>query len=188
MPDTFYRNKLFPRSQAEPGNAILGGSATSKALKIAKGTGEAGASQLASPIYKNSFCNCIVPANFLMNRLPVTLLSLLLMASSAPRPAQLLEVFPPEESTQTYVQYVAAALSFRLGEEADPTSVQLFVDGVDVTTQSQIGNTRDWPISHLEIGYTPNFSETGTHRAEVRFRTLDGKTKSYSWSFSIKSP
>ncbi|MBD1839692.1 hypothetical protein H6F78_13300 [Coleofasciculus sp. FACHB-64] len=123
-----------------------------------------------------------------MNQLSGTLLSLLLMASSAPRPAQLLQVFPPEESTQTYVQYVAAALSFKLGEQADPRSVQLFVDGVDVTSQSRIGNTRDWPISHLEIGYTPNFSESGTHHAEVRFRTLDGKTKSYRWSFSVKSP
>lgn len=110
------------------------------------------------------------------------------MGSSAPPPPQLLEVFPTENSAQTSVQFVGAALNFKLGEEAEPRSVQLFVNGVDVTKQARIGGTRDWPQSYYRISYTPNSFQLGINCAEIRFRTIDNKTKSYSWSFSIKSP
>ncbi|MCC5616192.1 hypothetical protein LC605_14170 [Nostoc sp. CHAB 5836] len=123
-----------------------------------------------------------------MKQVSPILLSFLLMASSAPRPPQLLEVFPAENLAQTSVEFVGAALNFSLGEEAERGSVQLFVDGVDVTKQAQISGTRDWPQSYYKISYTPNSFELGIHCAEIRFRTTDGTTKSYSWSFSIKSP
>ncbi|MBW4667617.1 MAG: hypothetical protein KME60_09320 [Cyanomargarita calcarea GSE-NOS-MK-12-04C] len=123
-----------------------------------------------------------------MKQVSAILLSFLLMASSVPRPPQLLEVFPAENSVQTSVQFVGAALNFRLGEEAERGSVQLFFDGIDVTKQARIGGTRDWPQSYYKISYTPNSWKLGIHCAEIRFRTIDGTTKSYSWSFSIKSP
>jgi hypothetical protein len=101
-------------------------------------------------------------------------------------PPQLLKVFPPKESTQSYVQSIGANLNFTLGEGGDLGSLRLFVDGVDVTPQSRIGNTRDSPPSYVEISYTPNFSEPATHCAEVRFQTLEGKTISHNWCFSIE--
>ena len=123
-----------------------------------------------------------------MKLLSVTLLSFLLIASSASKPSQLLEVFPAEESAQIYVEYIGAELNFELGENAGPSSVQLFVDEVDVTKKSQIGGTRDWPPSQYFIRYIPNSLELGTHHAELRFQTTNGTKGSYSWSFSINSP
>lgn len=86
------------------------------------------------------------------------------------------------------MENVSAAFNFQLGEQGDASSLQMFVDGVDVTSKAIKVGTRDWPSSDFNITYTRNFSEPGTHNSQVRFRTLDGKTKSYSWSFSIKSP
>ena len=123
-----------------------------------------------------------------MKQISAILLSFLLMGSSAPPPPQILEVFPTENSAQTSVQFVGAALNFRLGEEAERGSVQLFVNGVDVTKQARIGGTRDWPQSYYRISYTPNSFQLGINCAEIRFRTIDNTTKSYSWSFSIESP
>ena len=123
-----------------------------------------------------------------MKQVSAILLSFLLMGSSAPPPPQLLEVFPTENSAQTSVQFVGAALNFKLGEEAEPRSVQLFVNGVDVTKQARISGTRDWPQSYYKISYTPNDFQLGINCAEIRFRTIDNTTKSYSWSFSVKSP
>lgn len=125
-----------------------------------------------------------------MKPLLVSFLGLFLIASSTPRPAQLLSVFPPEESTQTHVRYVSADVS-------EPSSLQLFVDGVDVTSLSKIANTRDGcipanpgcpPPSQGGIYYTPNGLEPGSHHAQISFQTKQGKTMSYIWSFSIESP
>ncbi len=135
-----------------------------------------------------SLSKTLVMGNFLMKQVSAILLSFLLMASSAPRPTQLLKVFPAENSAQTSVQFVGAALNFTLGEEAERGSMQLFVDGVDVTKQARISGTRDWPQSYYKISYTPSSFQLGIHCAEIRFRTTDNTTKSYSWYFSIKAP
>jgi hypothetical protein len=103
-------------------------------------------------------------------------------------PPQLLKVFPPEESTQTFVQSVCADFNFKLAGGADAASLQLLVDGVDVTKQSTIAGTRDWPPSSLRISYNPVFSQPGIHYAQLRFQTLNGTPQSYQWSFSIESP
>jgi len=103
-------------------------------------------------------------------------------------PPQLLKLFPPEESTQSYVQSIGANLNFTLGEGGDLGTLHLFVDGVDVTPQARIANTRDSPSSNVEISYTPNFSEPASHCAEVRFQTLEGKTISHNWCFSVEPP
>lgn len=110
------------------------------------------------------------------------------MAGAIPRPPQLVEVYPCEDSTQTSVQYVGARLNFRLGEEADYSSLRLFIDGVDVTNQSRIGGTRDVPPSKWKIVSTSNFSEPGKHDAEIRFQSKNGEIRSYRWSFLVKSP
>lgn len=101
-------------------------------------------------------------------------------------PPQLLKVFPPEKSTQNYVQSIGANLNFKFGEGGDLGSLRLFVDGVDVTPQARIANTRDSPPSYVELSYTPYFSEPATHCAEVRFQTLEGKTISHNWCFSVE--
>lgn len=130
-----------------------------------------------------------------MKQLLVSGLSLLLLASATARPAELLQVSPPEESIQTDVQYVGAL--FELGDESEITSVQLLVDGVNVTNLSTIGSTRDGCFppsrgcpapSQAGISYTPNGLEPGLHYAEIRLNTQENSMKSYQWSFSIKSP
>lgn len=123
-----------------------------------------------------------------MKQLGTTFLSVFLMASSAPRPPQLLTVFPEDKSTQTSVQFVGAALNFKLGQEADTSSVKLYVNEIDVTKQARISGTRDVPQSYYKISYTLNSSQSGIHRAAISFRTKDDTIKSYSWSFTIKSP
>lgn len=108
------------------------------------------------------------------------------MACVTPRLPQIVKVYPLEDSTQTSVEYVGARLNFKLGEEADHNSLQLFIDGVDVTKQSWQVGSRDAPSSKWRIAYTVNFSKPGKHRAEIRFKSKDGTIKSYSWSFSVK--
>lgn len=122
-----------------------------------------------------------------MKQFSITFLSFLLMACLAPRPPQVVMVFPREQSTHTHVQTVSAQLDFKKGGKFAPGSLQLFIDGVDVTPQAKIVSTRDWPPSHVEISYTLNGSEPGTYRAEVRFQNQEGRTNSYKWPFSIKS-
>jgi len=107
--------------------------------------------------------------------------------SAEPRPPQVREVFPPDKSTHTYKPHIRAELDFTAGEAVDPSSLQLLVDGVNVTSQAQIGGTRDWPPTYLQISYTPKGSRQGSHCAEIRFRTREERTNSYQWSFSIKS-
>jgi hypothetical protein len=107
--------------------------------------------------------------------------------SAEPRPPQVWKVSPPDKSTHTSVPIIRAELDFTAGEAVEPSSLQIFVDGVDVTSQAQIGGSRDWPPSYLHISYTPKDFRQGSHCAEIRFRTKKGRTNSYQWSFSIKS-
>lgn len=104
------------------------------------------------------------------------------------RPNHVKEVFPSEGSTQTSVPYVGAQLSFTAIEPAVLSEFQLFVDGVDVTTQSRISSTRDSAPSNASIYYTPKNLQPGTHHALVRFQIKNGRMISYNWSFSVKSP
>ncbi|OCQ99934.1 hypothetical protein BCD64_02315 [Nostoc sp. MBR 210] len=135
-----------------------------------------------------SFPKFITKEKFPIQQISATLLSFLLIASAKPRPPQILEVFPAEESTQTSVEFVGVMLNFQLGENSAPTSMQLFVNEVDVTKESRMGGTRDSPSSNYVIRYTPSSLQPGIHNAELRFQTEVGTKQSYSWSFSIKSP
>lgn len=120
----------------------------------------------------------------------LTLVSVLLgaMAVSGPLPPQVVKLIPPEGSTSAQVDTIGATLNFRKGERADYASLQLFVDGVDVTAESRRAGTGDWPPSHWEISYPAVKLRPGVHQAEVRFRTEEGKTLQYTWTFTIASP
>jgi hypothetical protein len=96
------------------------------------------------------------------------------------------QVFPAERSIHTDLPNISAELDLKVGEEVEPDSLKLLIDGIDVTPQAKIGGTRDWPPSSLNISYTMKDSRKGSHCAEVRFRTKKGKINSYQWSFSLK--
>ena len=128
-----------------------------------------------------------------MQPFPITFGSLVLIACLMPqssRPDQILNVSPTERSTQAKVQYISAQVS-------RPTSLLLFVDGINVTMLSRIGNTRDGcipavngcpPPSYGIVSYRPSGLKSGTHYVEVRYQTKAGKTIPYTWSFFVKSP
>lgn len=115
---------------------------------------------------------------------------------ATPRPTPVLSVSPPEESRQTGVRSVGVELAPKEGEGVAGGSLQLLIDGVDVTSLAEIANTRDGclvspdcsPPSGGGIYYTPNGLEPGLHQALTRFQTKEGETKSYTWSFSIETP
>ncbi|HEV8643130.1 MAG TPA: hypothetical protein VGV13_18755 [Methylomirabilota bacterium] len=117
----------------------------------------------------------------------LTLAIVLLVATGGP-PPQVLRVFPPDGSTPGQVPAITAELDFTRGEPGDAASLRLLVDGVDVTAQSRITQTRDWPPSFVSISYTPARLQPGTHRAEVRFRTATGATVGHAWTFAVKPP
>jgi hypothetical protein len=87
-----------------------------------------------------------------------------------------LKVFPSDGSAIPHGRAIGAELDFTTGEAVDPASLQLFVDGADVTAQSQVTLRRDWPPSFVSISYIPVGLEPGVHRVEVRFRTVHYRT------------
>src|SRR4028118_118852 len=86
--------------------------------------------------------------------------------SAQPRPPQVREVFPLDKSTHTYVPSISAELDFTVAEEVDPGSLKLFIDGVDVTPQAQMGGTRAWPPTPPRLSHLPKDAHHGTHRAQ----------------------
>lgn len=113
--------------------------------------------------------------------------SLLLVAAVGPRPPVVAKVFPPEGSTSSQVPAVGAELDFTRADGADPASLRLLVDDVDVTSRATLTTTRDWPPSFVSISYAPIGLRPGSHRVEVRFRT-DGGTVRYAWTFTVRPP
>lgn len=103
-------------------------------------------------------------------------------------PAQVLRVFPADGTASTQVLAVGAELDFTRGHAADASSLRLVVDGVDVTAQSRVTQTRDWPPSFVSISYGPGQLSPGLHRAEIRFATATGAAVSHAWTFTIKEP
>jgi hypothetical protein len=118
------------------------------------------------------------------------LLGLLLVttATSGLCPPQVVKVLPSEGATSAQVDTIGATLNFQKGERADPASLQLFVDGVDVTAESRRAGTGDWPPSHWEISYPAAKLRPGVHQAEVRFRTEAGGALQCAWTFTITRP
>jgi hypothetical protein len=100
-------------------------------------------------------------------------------------PAQLVNVVPPDGSVSSRVETIGANLDFTRGARADPRSLRLLVDGVDVTARSTIRMSRDWPPSVVSILYRPTGLQDGVHYPEVRFRTED-RAVSYTWTFSLR--
>ena len=113
----------------------------------------------------------------------VIFLNMLWGAWGNPELPQLLQVFPPAGATSVQVKVIGAELNFTKGETADPTSLQLFVDGEDVTSQSTITQTRDWPPSFVSISHIPTQLQAGLHHAEIRFKSDKNVIFTYRWSF-----
>lgn len=120
--------------------------------------------------------------------LALSVVSLFLVALAGPQPPWVLRELPPTGSTPAHVAAIGAELDLTKAEGADPASLQLTVDGVDVTLRSTITMTRDWPPSFVSIVYTPTQLQPGAHRAEARLRTKDDRTLSYAWTFAISPP
>jgi hypothetical protein len=114
------------------------------------------------------------------------LLGFLLAAAMGSTPPQVTKVLPPEGSASARIEAIGAELDLTKGAGGDPGTLTLLVDGEDVTARARITMTRDWPPSFVSITVTPAGLTSGSHRAAVRFRTSDGKTISYGWSFVAK--
>lgn len=67
-----------------------------------------------------------------------------------------------------------------------PLSLELIIDGVNVTKQSQITATDDIPASQAEILFQPPqpFSP-GKHVVELRFANNQNQQFSYTWNFFV---
>lgn len=103
------------------------------------------------------------------------------------RPAYVLQVLPSEKSIQSSVDSINVRLTFaREPIQVKLDSFQLILNNIDVTSQTQIGGTRNYPPSRLEINYVVPHLKPGKHNAEIRFRDRDGKRYSYKWSFTLR--
>lgn len=118
----------------------------------------------------------------------LAVVSFLLVALVGCRPLWVVKEFPPDGSTLAQVGAIGVELDLTKADYADLTSLQLIVDGTDVTSQSTITMTRDWPPSFVYISYTPIRLHSGVHRVEVRGRSRDGRTLSHAWNFAISPP
>jgi hypothetical protein len=104
------------------------------------------------------------------------------------RPAGVIKVFPSEKSVQASVSSVGVEFNFSRQMRAHRNSFQLFVNGLDVTSKSRFSGTRDEPPSRVSISYNSSISKVGNYQAKVLFRTTDGSSNCYTWSFQVKRP
>ncbi|MBW4577063.1 MAG: hypothetical protein KME08_17450 [Aphanothece sp. CMT-3BRIN-NPC111] len=104
------------------------------------------------------------------------------------KPIQLVGLTPGENATGVNPEVtVNAGFDFLRGQRPIlPPSVQLLIDGVDVTPQSRLVVTDDIPSSGGGISFQPPqpFS-TGKHVAEVRFANDQNQQFSYTWDFYV---
>ncbi len=103
------------------------------------------------------------------------------------RPAYVVQVFPSEKSIQSSIDSIKVVLTF--GQEqiqVEIDSLQLILNGIDVTSQTRISGTRDYPPSRVNINYVIPHLKPGKHNAEIHFRTKNGKSQSYKWSFTLR--
>lgn len=107
------------------------------------------------------------------------------LVTASERPSAIVRVSPPEGSAGV-VEVVSVELDFTRATQADPSSVRLQLDGIDVTEQSSVGGSRDWPPSSLEIAYVAKDMPSGPHRAEVSFESGQGARARYEWSFRVE--
>jgi hypothetical protein len=98
------------------------------------------------------------------------------------------KVFPSEKSVQASVSSVGVDFKFPQQIRADRKSFRLFIDGLDVTSKSHFSGTRDEPPSNIAIIYKSTIPKEGNHQAKVIFRTIDGSSICYAWSFQVKRP
>lgn len=140
---------------------------------------------------------CVVNlANLLLLPLLFTSFTLQLSAAeplkndscSVSRPAEVVAVFPTESAIQTSVQSVGANFQFTPQRKAELGSFQLFINGVNVTSKSRFSATRDDLPSLANISLDLGIFQSGKYQAEIRFRTIDGFSNCYRWTFEVKHP
>lgn len=82
-------------------------------------------------------------------------------------------VFPPGPLPQLSASFIDQ------GAWVDPSTVRLFVDGVDVTGLSMIGSS--------EITYTPTTMVAGSHTARLTLANPAGMTADATWTFTTNT-
>jgi len=105
------------------------------------------------------------------------------------RPIQIIRLSPDENATVTDAKVTLSALLELLKGRGivPPRSLQLFLDGVDLTARSSIASSMDLPPSRGEIFYEPTEPFAfGKHTAEVQFANDQNERFSYSWNFCIE--
>ena len=111
--------------------------------------------------------------------------SLVTLTALGARPGVISRVSPAEESASVEVQVIEVEMNFSQAGGMDPTSVKLFVDGADVTPQTEIKMTRDWPPSHVSVRYTPKHLPPGRHTATIRLPANTQGMLDYTWTFTV---
>ncbi len=103
------------------------------------------------------------------------------------RPAYVMQVFPSENSIQSSINSISADLNFAQEQiQVELSSIQLILNGVDVTSQTRIAGTRNYPPSSLTMEHVIPHLKSGKYSAEILFRTKNGKSQSYKWSFTLR--
>lgn len=112
----------------------------------------------------------------------------------AQRPAEILSVIPEEDSvtcptTEVGARFMLKGAMLRDGE-MDATAFSLALDGEDVTAETKLRGTMDFPQSHGDLVY--EISEPlppGRHEVTVWFPDAKtGDTRIYAWGFDVKEP
>jgi hypothetical protein len=102
------------------------------------------------------------------------------------RPVQIRGLDPAENATVIDPKVtIGATLDFLIGPRPTYPPLELIVDGINVTKQSQYQLTGDIPVSNGGIGIERKPLSPGKHTAEVRFTNDQNKRVSYAWGFYV---
>ena len=112
--------------------------------------------------------------------------------SSAQRPAQIVSVFPEEDSVVCPTAEVGAGFMLEgamlKDGEMDLASFSLTLDGEDVTAETDFGGTMDFPQSQGKLFYRPGKAlSLDRHEATVSFPDAEtGERQTYAWTFDVQ--
>jgi hypothetical protein len=111
---------------------------------------------------------------------------------SPQRPEEISAIFPEENGaacpeTEVSVGFSLAGAMLKDGE-VDPTVFSLALDGKDVTAETDIRGTMDFPQSQATLIYRAEKPlRPGRHESAVSFPSKEaGKTQTYVWAFRVQ--
>jgi hypothetical protein len=113
--------------------------------------------------------------------------SLRLQTAKKQRPSQLLRISPDENKTSVNPEeYISVIFKSQGVNSIDQITLQLLVDGVDVTTQAKINPNYDTynKAGIISFGTLQQFS-LGKHTVEMRFADERDRKFAYAWNFSV---